>query len=397
RQRYPWYIQTFNIFNFTLAVIAAWWASRLVTNHLIHNNADWALGAGAAAIVYVLVNNAGFATILFLARGHSPRAILVPQVIAADAALASLGIAFASFWRDDVWLIPFAIAPVFLLHQALHLPQLQEEARLDPKTELFHARHFAEALEEELARARQFGRPLSVVLGDLDLLRNINGTYGHLAGDAVLRGVADVIRSHAREYDIGARLGGEEFAIMLPETSRNGAMEIARRIREAVANTPFWAASVEEHVTATLSIGVAAFPEDGTQATDLAHGADLAAYRAKPHGRNRVVAASQEPFLVPVVRLVAAEALEQVQPLPRPRRRLARPARGGGRLRDRSVRHRRHLRADRTRRACRLRVLLGRGDYLPTRRRRRGQRAVVAQLVVAVRLDPSALRRLRLR
>src|SRR2546427_189212 len=180
----------------------------------------WAAGGPAAALAYVIVNNAGFPTILFLARGHSPRSILTPQVLAADAALAALGVAFASFWHADPWLLPFAVAPVFLLHQALHLPQLQEEARVDPKTDLFNARHFAEALDQELARARQFGRPLSVILGDLDLLRNINSTYGHLAGDAVLRGIADIMRSHLRDYDIAARLGGEEFAIMLPETAR---------------------------------------------------------------------------------------------------------------------------------------------------------------------------------
>src|SRR5712691_190465 len=280
KQRYAWYIQTFNILNFTLAVMSAWWVDRLVAEDWLAGTSQaWSAGGAAAALVYVIVNNAGFATILFLARGHSPRSILTPQVLAADAALAALGVAFASFWHADPWLLPFAVAPVFLLHQALHLPQLQEEARVDPKTDLFNA--------------RQFGRPLSVVLGDLDLLRNINSTYGHLAGDAVLRGIADVIRSHVREYDIGARLGGEEFAIMLPETSRTGALEIARRIRVAVATTPFWAPSVEEHVTATLSFGVAGFPEDGTQATDLVHAADLAAYCAKFQGRNRVVAASQ--------------------------------------------------------------------------------------------------------
>jgi diguanylate cyclase (GGDEF)-like protein/putative nucleotidyltransferase with HDIG domain len=317
KHRYPWYIQTFNILNFTLAVMAAWWAARLVTDHWLTTSAAWALGAGAAALVYVLVNNAGFATILFLARGHSPGSILVAQVIAADAALASLGIAFASFWRDDPWLIPFALAPVFLLHEALHLPQLREEARVDPKTELFNARHFGEGLNEELGRARRFGRPLSVVVADVDLLRNLNSTHGHLAGDAVLRGIADVIRSHLRDYDVAARLGGEEFAIILPETTRDEALELAERIREGVASGSFWAASIEEHVTATLSLGVAAFPDDGTDATALVNAADLAAYRGKLHGRNRVVGASKAPELFPVGRIAAAEALRKEQPAAR--------------------------------------------------------------------------------
>src|SRR5205814_777283 len=83
-------------------------------------------GAAAAVIVYVVLNNGSFAVILHLARGHSPRDILNPQTLSADAALACLGIAFAHFWQVDAWLLPFAIAPLALLHAALHLPQLRE-------------------------------------------------------------------------------------------------------------------------------------------------------------------------------------------------------------------------------------------------------------------------------
>jgi diguanylate cyclase (GGDEF)-like protein len=315
KQRYAWYIQTFNILNFTLAVIAAWWAARLVEDNWLQGSTlAWPVAGASAALVYVVLNNAGFAAILFLARGHSPRSILTPQVIAADGALAALGIAFASFWRSEPWLIPFAVAPVFLLHQALHLPELQEEARVDAKTGLFNARHFGEALNEELARASRFGRPLSVIVGDLDLLRNINSTYGHLAGDDVLHGIAEVMRAHSREYDVAARLGGEEFAIMLPETRRDEALEIAERIRESVASTPFWATSIDEHVSGTLSIGVAAFPGDGTTTTELVHAADLGAYRAKLQGRNRVIPASKAPIFAPVGRIAAVSALHDASP-----------------------------------------------------------------------------------
>ena len=126
RKRYAWYIPTFNILNFTLAVMAAWWAAHLVADDwLAGHPANWAAASAAAGAVYVVVNNAGFAAILLLARGHSPRAILTRQVIAADAALASLGIVLSSFWQLDPWLVAFAVIPVFLLHQALHLPRLQ--------------------------------------------------------------------------------------------------------------------------------------------------------------------------------------------------------------------------------------------------------------------------------
>jgi diguanylate cyclase (GGDEF)-like protein/putative nucleotidyltransferase with HDIG domain len=300
RKRYAWYIQTFNILNFTLAIMCAWGAARLVEHALAGRGGAWAAEAAAAALTYVILNNAGFAVILYLARGHSPRDILNLQILSADAALACLGIAFAHFWRADQWLIPFALAPILLLHFALRLPQLEEEARVDAKTGLANARHFMEELTEELTRARRFGRPLSVIVADLDLLRNINNTYGHLAGDAVLAAVAGILDAHVRHYDVAARFGGEEFAIVLPETTEREAWETAERIREAVASTPIWAESAGQYVSATLSMGVAAFPSHGTDPDDLLHHADLAAYRAKLQGRNRAVRAGRRARLTAV-------------------------------------------------------------------------------------------------
>jgi diguanylate cyclase (GGDEF)-like protein len=293
RKRYAWYIQTFNILNFTLAVMCAWLMANLVDDWLSGHGWSWAAGAVAAVLTYVLLNNSGFAMILHLARGHSTREILNTQTLLADAALACLGVALATFWRVDPYLLPFAIAPIFLLHASLHLPQLQEEARVDAKTGLFNARHFMESLTEELTRARRFSRPLSVIVADLDLLRNVNNTYGHLAGDAVLSAIAEIIRSHVRQYDVAARFGGEEFAIVLPETTCREAREIAERIREAVATTPIWAESARNYVNATLSMGVASFPAHGNDPDGLLHNADLASYRAKLLGRNRVLRASR--------------------------------------------------------------------------------------------------------
>src|SRR5205085_3337223 len=107
----------------------------------------------------------------------------------------------------------------------------EAEARLDPKTGLFNARHLEFALADEMDRARRFGRPLSVLVADLDLLRNVNNTYGHLAGDAVLTTIGKIFRSHLRSYDVATRFGGEEFAILLPETGEESALAIAERIR----------------------------------------------------------------------------------------------------------------------------------------------------------------------
>src|SRR5213075_415494 len=153
--------------------------------------------------------------------------------------LAALGVATFAFWEVNPWLIPFAIAPLVLVHRSMAVPQLQAEARVDPKTGLFNARHFATALSEEIGRARRFERPMSLIMADLDLLRDINNTYGHLAGDAVLSGIAEVFRVQLRHYDVPSRFGGEEFAILLPETPPDQAMEIAERIRRAVAGSDF--------------------------------------------------------------------------------------------------------------------------------------------------------------
>src|SRR5205085_641523 len=207
-------------------------------------------------------------------------------------------VATAAFWRGNPWLIAFAVAPLLLIHRSLSVPRLQEEARVDAKTGLFNARHFATALNEELTRAARFERPLSLIMADLDLLRDINNTYGHLAGDAVLAGIAQVFRAELRHYDVPARFGGEEFAILLPETSADQALEIAERIRRSVAETPFEVETSNEPVRVTISMGVASFPKDGKDPNELVHHADLAVYRAKLQGRNRVLTASSEPLLM---------------------------------------------------------------------------------------------------
>jgi diguanylate cyclase (GGDEF)-like protein/putative nucleotidyltransferase with HDIG domain len=240
--------------------------------------------------------------------------------LSTDLVLAMLGVAMGAFWVGNPWLIPFAVAPLLLIHRSLSVPQLQEEARVDPKTGLFNARHFAVALNEELIRAERFERPLSLVMADLDLLRDINNTYGHLAGDAVLQGIAEVFRSQLRHYDVPARFGGEEFAILLPETPPEQAFEIAERIRRTVAESSFDVETSSEPIRATISIGVAGYPRDGADANELIHQADLAVYRAKLQGRNRVLDASSEPLLMPEKRhgrLVAVpEEGDHVVPLP---------------------------------------------------------------------------------
>jgi diguanylate cyclase (GGDEF)-like protein len=184
------------------------------------------------------------------------------------------------------------------VHRSLSVPHLQAQARVDPKTGLYNPRNFATTLAAEIARASRFERPMSLIMADLDLLRDINNSYGHLAGDAVLKGIAEIFRAELRHYDVPARFGGEEFSILLPETPPEQAMEIAERIRRAVAEREFEVETAAEPIRATVSLGVAGFPKDGADANELIHQADLAVYRGKLQGRNRVVGASTEPLLL---------------------------------------------------------------------------------------------------
>jgi diguanylate cyclase (GGDEF)-like protein/putative nucleotidyltransferase with HDIG domain len=327
KERYAWYIQSFNICNYTLGNLATWGAAKLMldaTGLVPDEDLRWAAAGLLACTVAVAANHIVLAPMVTLARGHSLReaGVFSFESLSTDFILATLGLAVAAFWSLNPWLIPFAVAPLLLIHRSLAIPQLQAEARIDPKTGLFNARHFAVVMQDELGRAERFQRPMSLIMADLDLLRDINNTYGHLAGDAVLRGIAEVFRQQLRHYDVPARFGGEEFSILLPETPAGEAYEIADRIRRSVAARRFDVETSSEPIRATISMGIAAFPRDGSDMNELVHQADLAVYRAKLQGRNRVLDASDEPLLAQpekrAQRLMSlpAETQEPVQAIP---------------------------------------------------------------------------------
>jgi diguanylate cyclase (GGDEF)-like protein len=281
-------VVVFNISNSTLAALAGWVA--------YHHTSLGLVGAGATtAATFVVVNHALLAVMLHLASGTrlGETRLFSVESLATDAALAATGVAAALAWQAQPWAIVFPIAPLFLIHRALYVPQLQVAARFDAKTGLLNAREFFDVLAAELERADRTGVPVTVLMADLDFLREINNTRGHLAGDAVLRGVADVFRLELRRYDVAARFGGEEFMIMLPATRQQEGIVIAERIRAAVADQPY-AVDDGEPLRATISIGVASFPEDGGDAEALFRAADRGVYLAKAAGRNRVDVAPPE-------------------------------------------------------------------------------------------------------
>jgi diguanylate cyclase (GGDEF)-like protein len=199
----------------------------------------------------------------------------------------TMGYIIAVLFKKNPWLILPALAPLYLIYRALAIPQLKQKANTDPKTGLWNAEYFREALEMELRRAKRFRHPLTVAMADLDLLRNINNAYGHLGGDAVLIGIAQILKKNFRDFDIVSRFGGEEFAILLPETHPENAYQHIEAIRLMIEETKFVAPTTGATIKATMSFGVSGNNGADLTAKQILHHADVAVYNAKITGRNR--------------------------------------------------------------------------------------------------------------
>lgn len=176
------------------------------------------------------------------------------------------------------------------LERAHLFERTEQLATTDGLTGLTNHRVFQERLEAKVAEAQRYGRKLALLLADVDHFKSVNDTYGHPVGDEVLRGVARILAQEARATDLVARHGGEEFAIVMPETDGVGAGVIAERIRERVAAEVFDTGLGPLRVT--ISLGLATFPADAARKPDLLETADGCLYAAKRGGRNRTVAAS---------------------------------------------------------------------------------------------------------
>ncbi len=162
---------------------------------------------------------------------------------------------------------------------------LERLSSTDDLTGLANRRQFFAVLDKEMERAHRHRKPLSIVEFDLDRFKTVNDTFGHAEGDRVLKGVSEVILAHIRRYDLAARLGGEELAILLPETPADAAQILAERIGAAVESTV--TAGGGRRVI-TLSGGVAGWSQDEEDGAGLLKRADEALYRAKAGGRNRI-------------------------------------------------------------------------------------------------------------
>jgi diguanylate cyclase (GGDEF)-like protein len=257
----------------------------------------WMLAVAVAAAATWVTNTS---LLLAAVKGSDPAVRIRDLVLAREnlhndiaefcvAVLVTLGVAVSTFT------IIFALPFVTLLQRSVRHAQLLAASRVDSKTGLLNAGTWEREAASEVARAVRTRTPLALVLIDIDHFKLVNDLHGHLVGDKALRAIARTFKIFLREYDLAGRFGGEEFALLLPQTSAADARQIAERVREHIAEMPISVSDepAAETLQVTVSIGVAALGTTwerttGSQLTDLLAGADRALYQAKNAGRNHV-------------------------------------------------------------------------------------------------------------
>lgn len=252
-----------------------------------------AAAAVAAGLVIYAMQNRGLITVSWVLRGVGLRELagtwdenLIEYGTVCLGGLVAVTIAF------EPWLTPLALMPMIPLQRSALVRKLEQVATTDSKTGLLNAVGWEHMAQRELTRAQREEASLAVLMIDLDWFKLVNDRHGHLAGDQVLKGLAELLTSEFRGYDSVGRFGGEEFVAVLPGVDDAGAVAVAERVRIRISAT-----RISELIEAdgplayddlSVSIGVAVSPTDGSDLTELLHAADGALYAAKANGRNQV-------------------------------------------------------------------------------------------------------------
>jgi len=179
------------------------------------------------------------------------------------------------------------------IENARHCEKLSLLNITDDLTGLYNARYFHHLIEYELERARRYGHDLSLIFIDLDFFKRVNDFFGHLAGSALLSEVGEMFKENMRRVNLACRYGGDEFAVLLPSTPKNGAVVLAEALRQALHEAVF-SAGGHHQVKITASFGIASYPGDARSKEELIKLADAAMYRVKHHGRDGIAAHRSE-------------------------------------------------------------------------------------------------------
>ena len=189
---------------------------------------------------------------------------------------------------EDIFLLSASAEySAIAIENAMYVEQIQDLIITDECTSLYNIRHFNNMIEKELARSRRYNHTLSLVLFDLDHFKKVNDKYGHICGSFLLKEIGFLIKQNIRGVDSAYRYGGDEFLLLLPQTSKKGAFHVAERFCHLFSRTSI---KLKEavHVTITASFGVTSFPEDGKDSNELLFLADQVIYQIKQRTRNKV-------------------------------------------------------------------------------------------------------------
>ena len=181
----------------------------------------------------------------------------------------------------------FSAEAVQAVEKAKLIHELQEQATQDPLTHLWNKKAFNQKLEVEIDRSRRHQQNMALIFIDLDKFKSFNDAYGQLMGDKLLHDFTQILKTHCRKTDIIGRFGGDEFVIIAPQTTTDGALNLAEKIRRQTENHHFLTGQAGSNITLSCSIGVAMFNNDD-KPDELMHQADSALYTSKRNGRNQV-------------------------------------------------------------------------------------------------------------
>ncbi len=290
KAKIPWFAQVFNAASLIIPLSAADLVFTEVTAGRGYAGLAGLLSIVAAAGTFITLNHLMVGLIHYLVEGKNfaEAGVFGLVLLTADATLFGMGAATALIWEHYPYAAILALVPLYFMHLTLRLPALERQKDTDAKTGLYNVRYFSRALERELARSARYHHPLTVVMADLDNLRAINNTYGHLAGDTVLIGVSTILQRSVRAYDVVARFGGEEFAIIMPEVTPEDAAAHVDGLRAAIEAAEHTVDVGGQRLRVTMSFGLAGRELPGQTADEIIHSADLAVYHSKAAGRNCV-------------------------------------------------------------------------------------------------------------
>jgi len=294
-----WFIRLFNNCCYIAVIAVAHFIYTLINPSGLLSTPLGILSLAISMSAFTLLNHLLVGIIVWLARGESFKVsgIFDTLPLMIDLTLLTFGAMLNIVWNINPYAIILCFFPLYLIYATLRIPALERKTELDQKTGLFNHQYFMQHLSTEVDRANRFDRPLSIIMLDLDLLRNINNTYGHLAGDEVLIGIARILKQSVREYDVVARFGGEEFAIMLPETTIQQSFECAELIRRAIEGAKFPVPTSVTPIKVTISLGLADRESFNQTPEEIIHNADTALYHSKLSGRNQTFAYTNDAYI----------------------------------------------------------------------------------------------------